>query len=416
MPIINWLTDTDFYTFPMAQLANHQLKNVQVEYAFKCRNGLGTPGTHNQFLLRQFMDELHDELNHLCTLRFKPVELEYLREIPFLSVDFIEDLRLFQMNRSYINMWADKDGQLQGRVKGPLYHTIWFEQPVLSIVSELNSKYEDGELAKNHMIAGERKLTENLELVKRFIGETDQSQYLCPFQYGDFGTRRRRSFEWQDYTVGRHKKEVPPENFVGTSNVHLAMKHGVRYLGTMAHQLFQAFQQSGPRLIDHQKACLDAWAREFRGSLGIALSDIVGMERFLKDFDLYFAKLFDGCRHDSGDPRWWCNLLIDHYNKLRIDPRTKTAIFSDGLTFRKAIELYLEFAKKIRVSAGIGTNFTNDMSYQDAFCSVPYTAIQIVIKLVRCNGKPTAKVSDSKGKGMCEDPEFESYLRKVFDI
>jgi nicotinate phosphoribosyltransferase len=165
------------------------------------------------------------------------------------------------------------------------------------------------------------------------------------------------------------------------------------------------YQRMRYRLGVSQKAALSAWVNEYQGDLGIALSDIGGFDWFLKDFNLYYAKLFDGCRHDSGDPFLWCEKLIKHYEGLRIDPTTKLAVFSDGLNFQLAVRLYSEFNKRIKTSFGVGTNLTNDMGTIDA--------LQIVIKMVECNGGPVSKRSDSNGKGMCEDPEFDAYFGKV---
>jgi nicotinate phosphoribosyltransferase len=55
----------------------------------------------------------------------------------------------------------------------------------------------------------------------------------------------------------------------------------------------------------------------------------------------------------------------------------------------------------------VGTNLTND---------VGPAPINIVIKMIRCNGQPVAKLSDSPGKNMCEDPAYVAYLRQVFEI
>ena len=155
----------------------------------------------------------------------------------------------------------------------------------------------------------------------------------------DYGTRRRFSRDWHDEIIAAFKREIP-ERFAGTSNVWLARKHGVTPLGTMAHEYLQACQALGPRLRDSQVFGFETWAREYRGDLGIALSDVYGIEPFLRDFDMYFCKLFDGARHDSGDPFNWGERMIEHYRQNRVDPLTKTLIFSDSLTIPRTIELY----------------------------------------------------------------------------
>jgi len=202
------------------------------------------------------------------------------------------------------------------------------------------------------------------------------------------------------------QREVP-QYFKGTSNVLLARDLGLVPIGTMAHEYLQSYQALGVRLRDFQKAALESWVQEYRGDLGVALTDVVGMDAFLADFDLYFAKLFDGLRHDSGDPVVWGEKALAHYAKLRVDARTKRLVFSDGLTVPEALRLYRHFADRTQLGFGIGTNLTND---------VGLTPLNIVMKLTHCNGQPVAKLSDTAGKTMCTDETFLSYLRQVFSI
>jgi nicotinate phosphoribosyltransferase len=189
--------------------------------------------------------------------------------------------------------------------------------------------------------------------------------------------------------------------------VLLAKELGISPIGTMAHEFLQAFQALDVRLRNFQKAALEAWVQEYRGDLGIALTDVVGMDAFLRDFDLYFAKLFDGLRHDSGDPYEWGDKAFAHYRKLKIDTKTKMLTFSDGLNLEKAWLLHQYFKDRFQVSFGIGTNLTNDMGQ---------TPLNIVLKLVECNGQSVAKISDSSGKTMSDNETFLAYLRQVFEI
>ena len=205
----------------------------------------------------------------------------------------------------------------------------------------------------------------------------------------------------------RTLREQLGNKFVGTSNVYFAMTEGLTPLGTMAHEYLQACQALGPRLRDSQTYAFEMWAKEYRGDLGIALSDVFGMKAFLSDFDMYFCKLFDGARHDSGDPYIWGEKIIEHYRRNRCDPRTKSLIFSDMLDIPKVISLYNRFHNKINLGFGIGTNLVNDLGYP---------TLQNVIKLVRCNGQPVAKLSDSPSKSMCEDESYLKYLREVFEL
>jgi len=198
-----------------------------------------------------------------------------------------------------------------------------------------------------------------------------------------------------------------PQVFKGTSNVLLARDLNLVHIGTMAHEYLQTYQSLGVRLRDFQKAALEDWVQEYRGDLGIALTDTVGMDAFLADFDLYFAKLFDGLRHDSGDPVAWGEKALAHYARLRIDAHTKRLVFSDGLDVDKALALYRHFGNRVQLGFGIGTQLTND---------VGLTPLNIVMKITHANGQPVAKLSDSPGKTLCDDETFLAYLRQVFKV
>jgi nicotinate phosphoribosyltransferase len=388
--IIDSLLDTDLYKFTMMQVVLHQFPGAQVEYRFKCRN----PGID----LAPFVDEIRAEVRHLCTLRFTEAELEYLRELRFIKSDFVDFLGLFQMNEKYVTVQPSETvpGEIEIVVRGPWLHTILFEIPLLAIVNETyfrnTQRYPD-------YSAGRRRLLDKIGLIRN-------DDTLAGMRVADYGTRRRFSRDWHEEVIVGLREELG-DNFAGTSNVLFAMRHAVTPLGTMAHEYLQACQALGPRLRDSQTFGFEVWAREYRGDLGIALSDTYGMQAFFRDFDLYFCKLFDGARHDSGDPFEWGEKLIAHYESLRIDPRTKTLIFSDSLNVPLAISLYKRFASRTRLAFGIGTNLTNDMGF---------TPLQIVIKMVRCNGQPVAKLSDTPEKTMCDDPAYLAYLRQVFQV
>ena len=226
----------------------------------------------------------------------------------------------------------------------------------------------------------------------------------------DYGTRRRFGKAWHEEvlrTLVTRLGTGAAGQLAGTSNVLFAMKLGLVPLGTMAHEYLQACQALGPRLRDSQVFGFEVWAKEYRGDLGIALSDVYGMSAFLRDFDLYFCKLFDGARHDSGDPFQWGERMLAHYQANRVDPKTKTLIFSDGLTMPRTIELYQQFRDRCQLAFGIGTNLTNDLGHEP---------LQIVIKMLRCNGQPVAKLSDTPSKNMCNDEKYLAYLRQVFEI
>lgn len=389
--IIESLLDTDLYKFTMMQCVLHQFPGAEVEYRFRCR----TPDVD----LGLFADEVRRQVAHLCTLHFREEELAYLSSLRFIKSDFVEFLSLFHLKEKYITISRDpsQQGGLNIHVKGPWLHTILFEIPVLAIVNEVYFRHTCPEPDYEE---GVRRLREKIALID---GEPDNDQ----LHISDFGTRRRFSREWQEKVVQVLIDEMDRRQFSGTSNVDLARRYGLIPIGTMAHEYLQACQALGPRLRDSQVFGFEMWAKEYRGDLGIALSDVYGIDPFLNDFDMFFCKLFDGARHDSGDPFLWGERMIKHYAANKCDPRSKTLIFSDGLTVPLIIDLYRRFNHRIRTGFGIGTNLMNDLGPKP---------LNIVMKMVRANGQPVAKISDTPGKGMCEDETYLAYLRQVFGL
>ncbi len=385
--IIESLLDTDLYKFTMMQAVLHRFPSVQAEYRFRCRTPDAMP------LLP--MAELRAEIDALCTLRFRAHELDYLRSLRYLKQDFVDFLRIFHLQRDHVDV--DRiGGELAITIRGPWLHTILFEVPLLAIVSELCAR----ELASDDTMAeGERRLRQKIDVVR-------ESDDLSAFSFAEFGTRRRFSRAWQRKVVARLAHELP-QQLAGTSNVLWAMESGLSPIGTMAHEFLQACQAVGPRLVDSQRYALEAWAQEYRGDLGVALSDVINQDAFLHDFDLYFCKLFDGVRQDSGDPFAWGERMLEHYRRMRVDARTKTFVFSDGLDMQKAIRLYRHFHGRVNASFGIGTHLSNDMGFD---------APGLVIKMTRCNDQAVAKISDEPGKTMCDDPGYLAYLKKVFQV
>lgn len=382
--VIQSLLDNDTYKFSMAQFVLHQCPSTMIKARFKCRA--------EDIDLIPYEEAINKEVDHLCTLRFTEKELEYLQSIRYITPDFVEFCRVFQFNRKHIKVRAEEN-KLDITIEGPWLYTILFEIPVLKIVHEVYSQVNHPDPDYKE---GERRLFSKVKKVKKYLQKNKNNA----FSLADFGTRRAFSGEWHEKVISTCAQLLPRSVFPGTSNVLMAMLYqdqGIVPIGTMAHEVFQAAQVLGPKPTDCQKWVLDKWAREYRGDLGIALTDTLGMDKFLIDFDMYFAKLFDGVRHDSGDPFEWGDKIIEHYKKMRIDPRTKVAVFSDGLDIDKAIQISEYFKGRIKVSFGIGTNLTNDLGYR---------ALQIVIKLTETNGKPVAKISNDPGKVMCEDPEY----------
>ncbi|MEN4915832.1 nicotinate phosphoribosyltransferase [Acinetobacter pittii] len=395
-PIIHSLLDTDLYKFTMLQVVLHKFPQTHSVYHFRCRNLEDTV-----YPLVDILDDLNEQLDHLCNLKYKEDELQYLRKLRFIKSDFVDYLELFQLKRRFIQASIDAEGRLDIHIEGPMVQAMMFEIFVLAIVNELYfSRIKTAQV----WAEGERRLQAKLDLIQQY--EKSQQPNDPPFLVSDFGTRRRYSFAWQKHVVAAFHKTVP-NVFRGTSNVLLAKELNITPIGTMAHEFLQAFQALDVRLRDFQKAALETWVQEYRGDLGIALTDVVGMDAFLRDFDLYFAKLFDGLRHDSGDPYEWGDKAYAHYRKLKIDTKTKMLTFSDGLNLPKAWELHQYFKDRFQVSFGIGTNLTNDMGQKP---------LNIVLKLVECNGQSVAKISDSPGKTMTDNDTFLAYLRQVFEI
>jgi nicotinate phosphoribosyltransferase len=391
-PVITSLLDTDLYKFTMWQAMLHRHPETHAEYTFLCRN---TPA----YPLAELVPELNRELDALCALNFRPDELAYLRGLRFIRSDFVDFLRIFHFQREFITARA-VGPQLEIVASGPQVHVMAFEIFVLAIVNELYFRRFDAKVA---IAEGRARLAAKVEQLRAFEKEPKRA---TPFEFFDFGVRRRFSGEWHREVLVTLKREVP-QFFKGASDVLFARDLGLVPIGTMAHEYLQTFQTLGVRLRDFQRAALEAWVQEYRGDLGTALTDVVGMDAFLADFDMYFAKLFDGLRHDSGDPYVWGEKALAHYEKLRIDSRTKRLVFSDGLDFEKSFALWRHFADRAPCGFGIGTNLTNDMGLK---------TLHIVMKLTHANHQPVAKLSDSPGKLLCDDETFLAYLRQVFNV
>lgn len=404
--VVESLLETDLYKFTMWQALMHSHPSAQAEYEFKCRN-------KPLFPLVELEERVNSELDHLCTLTFQQDELEYLRSLRFIKSDFVDFLELFRFQRKFITVKAEGE-DLSIVAKGPLIHVMGFEIFVLSIVSELYMR--EVQLrglsdVDDPIKIGKAKLHGKTSALREFLEEhkfdhSFKTLARHPFEFFDFGLRRRFSAEWQETVIETLLKDVP-SLFKGTSNVYLAKKFNLVPIGTMAHEYLQAYQGFGFRLRDFQKAALEGWVQEYRGDLGTALTDVVGMDAFLNDFDLYFAKLFDGLRHDSGCPIEWAEKALSHYDKLKIDSHTKRLVFSDGLTIGKSIELWEMFSDKIQLGFGIGTNLMND-------CGIK--PLNLVMKIVKCNGQDVAKISDSPGKTMCKNETYVEYLKQVFGV
>lgn len=388
-PIITSLLDTDLYKYTMMQVVFHQFPSAQVTYAFRCRNKNAN--------LVPYIDEIQDEINAYCELTFKPEELAVLNKMRFIKADFTDFLEIYRPRSRHVKVVAvaDVPGAIDIQVEGPWWATIPFEVPCLAIVNEVYFR-NTYDMAERQRIGEERLLAK--------IEQARLNPEWETLKFNEFGTRRRMSHAWQERVLTILQEECPNQ-LVGTSNVFFADKFNLTVMGTMAHEYLQAFQALGPRLRDSQTAALDAWVKEYTGDLGIALTDVIGMDAFLRDFNLYYTKLFDGLRHDSGNPFEWADKALGHYDRMRVNAKDKLLVFSDGLSFDKALALKAHVDNRAKVAFGIGTYLTNDTG-------VP--AMDVVMKMVRCNDQDVAKLSDSPGKTMCQNPGYVDYLRSVF--
>ena len=383
--IIKSLLDTDLYKINMLRVYFHRFSNRMGKFTFKCRN-------KDVVFTPSMLKRINEEIDGLCSLKFKEEEIQYIGNLSWMkkSIGFLEFLRLFQFNRNYIDVQLNQN-QLKIEAKGPIFMVSYFETFILSIVSEV---YYDAMYPEMDYDLAKSRLNDKIELLKS-----------CPLKFSEFGARRRFSFNWHETVIKTLIEKVSKDSFTGTSDMYLAMKYNIVPQGTMAHEFLCLGQGlDSVTLAKSQKYMFEQWADEYRGSLGIALSDNLGIDKFIEDFDLYLAKLFNGIRQDSGDPKVVAEKMINHYRNLGIDTKSKTIVFSDCLDFDKAKELYNEFKDKINVAFGIGTNLVCDMGI---------SPLQCVMKLVEVDGKPVAKISDSNGKLMCEDQSYINYLMSV---
>lgn len=387
--IITSLLETDMYKFSMGQAIYHQFSEYKTTWSFKCRN------TDVHFT-DEMVDEIIRQIKLYCKLNFTEEELEYLDGIKWIKGSYVDFLRLWKPRFEDFEITKDAECGLAIETKGTWLNTSMYEIPTLAIVNEVyfRMNYNYDRLKKSF----EDRLNEKIRRVT--TGELNLGTF------SEFGLRRRLSAEAQEMAVKvLAEHSYPASKFVGTSNVYLAKKFGLTPVGTMAHEWIMCVGQGNHK---HNPAysnwySLDAWVKEYGVLNGTALTDAITTDCFLKDFQLTYATLFSGVRHDSGDPYEWGNKMIAHYEKLGIDARTKTLLFSDNLDFEKASAIHDYFVGKIKVAFGIGTYISNDTDEPP---------LNIVMKTTACNGMDVAKISDTPGKGMCKNPDYVHYLNR----
>lgn len=393
--IITSLLETDAYKLSMGQAIYHQFSDYKTTWSFKCRN-------KDVHFTPEMVEEIRRQIKLYCGLRFTEDELTYIDNIKWMKGSYVDFLRLWQPRYEDFEITTDSDCGLSIETFGTWLNTSMYEIPTLAIVNEVYFRmaYNYEELLNSF----KKRLNEKYENLR--------SGHWYAGTFSEFGLRRRLSAEAQELTVEKfsHLNDTlhSPSKFVGTSNVYLAKKYNLTPVGTMAHEWIMCSGQGNHK---HNPAysnwyALDAWVREYGVLNGIALTDTITTDCFLKDFQLTYATLFSGVRHDSDDPIEWGEKMINHYESLGINPKTKTLLFSDSLDFERADKLFRHFHDRVNVAFGIGTYLSNDTV-------VP--ALNIVMKTTKCNGMDVAKVSDVEGKGMCKNPDYVDYLKRCIN-
>lgn len=390
--IITSLLEIDMYKLSMGQAIYHQFSNYLTQWSFKCRNT-------NVHFTKEMVQEIKDQIEAYCSLSFEEEDLKYLSKIKWLKRDYIDFLRLWKPRFKDFTINTASDCGLSIEISGTWLNTSMYEIPVLAIVNQVyfQMQYNYQELKAQFKRKLEQKI-EDLKAGKYIIGN-----------FSEFGIRRRLSAQTQEDVINALKSvDLGKSHLVGTSNVYLAKKCKVNPVGTMAHEWIMCVGQG---CMKHNPAysnwyAMHCWVREYGVLNGIYLTDTITTDCFLRDFQLTFATLFSGVRHDSGDPIVWGNKMLAHYEKLGIDAKCKTLLFSDSLNFERASMLYDYFKDKAKVAFGIGTYLSNDTDVEP---------LNIVIKVTKCNGSDVAKLSDIAGKGMCKSEEYVEYLHRTID-
>lgn len=382
------ILDNDFYKITMQNAVVKLFPNEKVKYEFINR------GKHH--FPEGFDAELRKSVNAMAELKLTKDEKKFLRETcPYLDLPYLDFLGGYHYDPSEVTI-QQTENELRVTVEGEWYRTILWEVPLLALISELHYEMNNMERDSDEIVVA--KTLEKAEELNK-LGVT----------FAEFGTRRRHSYKVHDLVVDTLVKNKNTK-FIGSSNIHFAMKYGVKPIGTHAHEWFMfhaaeyGFKMANALSLEH-------WVDVYRGDLGVALSDTYTTEVFFQQFDKKFAKLFDGVRHDSGDPIEFAHKTIEHYKTNGINPLFKYIIFSDGLNMEKVAEITHACKGKIGISFGIGTNLTNDVDVKP---------MNIVMKLVAAkaiNGDwiPTVKLSDERGK-YTGDPKMIELAKEFLRI
>lgn len=384
MPIINSIVDNDLYKITMQFAIIKTFPNSEVEYTFVNRGKTQFPDG--------FDYELRKEIDSMRNLVLTQEEKKFLQEKcgNYLDRPYLDFLEGYRYDPSEVGVIL-KDGELNIKIRGFWYRTVLWEVPLMALISELYFKMTGQEPVERR-----ERQQNNIEKGKSF--------HMNSMILSEFGTRRRYSYQIQDEVVSDLKSCYGSKDFLkGTSNVHFAMKYGLSPHGTHAHEWVSAI--AAIKGYSHaNKHMMECWSNVYNGRLGIALTDTFGVNSFLRDFDIKFSKLFDGVRHDSGDPLEFADKIINHYNSLGINPNSKTIIFSDGLDLKTCLDIYKHCKGKIGCSFGVGTNLTNDVGVK---------ALNMVIKLTKINGINVIKLSENENKHTGDSETIEIVKKMI---
>jgi nicotinate phosphoribosyltransferase len=365
------LLDNDFYKFTMQHGVINLFPKAKARYEFINRGKHAFP--------EGFGNALRESVDALAGVRLTLKEKQYLAvACPYLDPTYRDFLQGYCYNPDEVII-EQNGSDLRIFIEGYWYRTILWEIPILSLVSELFYKLTNQQRNSDEKVK---------EVTKEKIGKYN----ALGVTVAEFGTRRRHSYKVHELVM-QALKEYGGKSFVGSSNVHFAMANGVKPIGTHAHEWFM-FHAAKYGFEMANSLGLENWVKVYRGDLGIALSDTYTTKVFYDQFDRMFAKLFDGVRHDSGDAIAFAEQTIKHYQKLGIDPLSKTIIFSDSLNYEKVARIADYCKGKIGMSFGIGTNLTNDVGLK---------SMNIVIKMVEAfpdggEWTPVVKLSNETGK------------------
>ncbi len=382
--MIQSILDNDLYKFSMQQAVHTLYPRAQAQYTFFDRNTTLFP--------KGFDALISDEINKMTGLRLTPDQKSFLKEkCYFLTPVYLDFLESYQYNPDEVSVFQTAE-RFSLTIKGPWYRTILWEVPLMAIISEAYFR-----------VCGK----EGFPRDRQQQINTKKADLLSRnnVKYADFGTRRRFSAANHDQLI-QDLISIENHTLIGTSNVHLAHKHNLVPIGTLAHEWFMFHSVlHGYRMAN--SSAQDAWVRVFHGDLGIALTDTYTTDVFLSTFDTFYAKLFDGVRQDSGDPFEFTDKMVEHYKKHHIDPGSKTIVYSDDLDVHKAIKIHAYCRGRVKDAYGIGTSLTND---------VGVTPLNIVIKLTQCRAasdkpwRPTVKLSDDVGKHTGDKKELDNCM------